>query len=392
MNHFASTVSESIKQIGLSFLVAYYLPSSVFVLIHLYLLIPIWSGASASFLATTPVSLPFITDVDLAMLIWSLLLPLAIGIILAGLNDALIRLFEGKVWWLKWGLLLPLTIWKRRQCQQRYGDLIKLQKKYQEANTLLSDIQSDKEKEQIEQYIDELTVDIKAQHKVIETKYGYQTLPHHLERITPTTFGNIYAISEEYAYDRYGIDSVLFWPRLRELMNETAPHHSARISQQKTSLDLCLNLAFISILLLLETSLTIRFGPSGHDNLLLILLLITAVTAVSFYNTAVSAVQTLGELIKISFDYHRELVLKAFNLLKPDELIKEQEVWIRLATFIRRGNDFYFSDAQTVTNNNKQVEAIKATEENEGLAFAFTSFLKALGYLLLTLLKRLHKG
>ena len=34
MTDFASTVSESVKQLGQAFLVAYYLPAFVFVLIH----------------------------------------------------------------------------------------------------------------------------------------------------------------------------------------------------------------------------------------------------------------------------------------------------------------------------------------------------------------------
>ncbi len=379
MNNFAGTVSESIKQLGYAFLVAYYLPSSVFVLVHLYLLIPIWTGASSSFLATGPANLPFIADSGLASLIWTLLLPLAVGIILAGLNSVQIRLFEGRVWWLKWALLVPLTIRNRRLCKQRYGELMKLQKEYWQANTALLDAQSDEEENRIKQHMEEITLDIKEQHEAIEAKRRHQTLPHDLNRVAPTSFGNAYAISEEYAYERYGIDSVLFWPRLRELMHESAPHHSARIIQQKTSLDLSLNFAFICGLLALEATFTARFGLPGHDILLLSLVLINGVLALGFYSASVSAVQALGELIKISFDYHRSLVLKAFNLETPDELIEEQAVWIRLATFIQRGNDFYFTDAREISNKSKKTdEKQDVVKKDEDLASSFKAFLRAL--------------
>ena len=127
MNNFATTVSESVKQLGQAFLIAYYLSASVFVLAHLYVLIPIWAGASNSFLArTTEFSIPLIGDVNLASLIGTLLLPFLVGIVLVGLNNIVIVLFEGKLWWLQWGLLYPLTRFNRKRCQARYGNLAAL--------------------------------------------------------------------------------------------------------------------------------------------------------------------------------------------------------------------------------------------------------------------------
>jgi hypothetical protein len=107
-------------------------------------------------------------------------------------------------------------------------------------------------------------------------------------------------------------------------------------------LDLLLNLAFVSGLLVLEAILVLLFGPGGHSSSLIPLALISVVLFVGFYSAAVGAVYTMGELIKISFDYHRHLVLEAFNLQTPDDLIAEQATWVRLAAFVRRGDEFYF--------------------------------------------------
>jgi hypothetical protein len=348
MKDFASTISESVTQLGQAFLVAYYLPASVFVLVHLYILIPVWAGTAPGFLATAgEVALPLIGDADLASLIGTLLLPLVVGIVLVGLNGVLIVAFEGRPWWLRYGLLYPLARFNRKRCQARYGNLDALRAEYRRVSSLLLRASPAGEAgspplASLQQQLAGLAVQIDEEQRAVEAKYPLQTVPHELRRVCPTTFGNAYAIAEEYAFERYGADSVLFWPRLRELMYEAAEGHSERITQQKTSLDLSLNFAFICGLLALEAMLTLRFGPSGHDGLLLLLALLGGVLYASYYRGSVGAVHGLGELIKNSFDYHRGLVLEAFGLEKPEDLLAEQVVWIRLATFIRRGEPFYF--------------------------------------------------
>lgn len=45
-----------------------------------------------------------------------------------------------------------------------------------------------------------------------------------------------------------------------------------------------------------------------------------------FYSASVSAIQVIGELIELSFDYYRGLVLEAFRLSTPNELSEEQTI------------------------------------------------------------------
>lgn len=375
MNNFASMVSESVKQLGQAFLVAYYLPSSVFVLVHLYVLIPIWTDACSSSLATTAKSaLPLISDVELALLIGTLLLPALVGILLVGLNNRLILLFEGRAWWLKWGLLYPLTRFHRKRCEGLYGHLVGLQQEYRRVSSLLLRAQSTEEQIHIKQQLAGLAQQIDAEHKRIEQDHPYQTLPHEVRRVAPTAFGNAYALAEEYAFERYGVDAVLFWPRMRKLMHDSAATHSECITQQKTTLDLSLNFAFICGVLALETMLTVRLGPRIHGSLLIWIFLVSAGLFVSFYSASVNAVRTLGELIKSSFDYHRGLVLEAFNLETPDELVEEQAVWVRLAAFVRRGDEFYFPvNAHTGKDKNQGAE-----EGDGGQTTWFSALLRVL--------------
>jgi hypothetical protein len=333
----SETVSESVKYLGQGFLLAYYLPALVFVLVHLYVLIPASIGSlNLSKEAANKLTLPLIGEIDLSSWVNSLLWSLIVGIALFVLNSLLIRSFEGKPRWLKDGLLPRLTRRNQKECKKLYGRLISLQNKYLEiSNQRPQTISQDA-------LLESLRLEIENEHKEIEESKSQQTLPHNVERVCPTSFGNAYAIAEEYSYERYGADSVLFWPHLRTLMQEKAANHSLRLTQQKTVLDLSINFAFLSGLLTVETILIFIF--SGYKYPLLVLAGVAFILSISFYQASVAAIQGLGGLIKISFDYYRGLVLQAFNLRTPDNLSEEQTVWLKLATFMRRGDAFYFPE------------------------------------------------
>jgi len=333
----SETVSESFKYLGQGFLLAYFLPALVFVLVHLYVLIPASIGIlHLSQKGANKLTLPLIGEIDFFSWIDSLLWSLIVGIALFVLNSILIRSFEGKPRWLKNGLLSRLTRRNQKECQKLYGRLISLQKKYLEISNQKPQTSSQ------DALLESLRLEIENEHKKIEESKYQQTLPHNVERICPTSFGNAYAIAEEYSYERYGADSVLFWPHLRTLMQEKAANHSLRITQQKTVLDLSINFAFLSGLLTVETTLIPVFQP--HKPLLLVLAVVAFILSISFYQASVAAIQGLGGLIKVSFDYYRGLVLQAFNLRMPENLSEEQTVWVKLATFIRRGDAFYFPE------------------------------------------------
>lgn len=311
----SETVSESVKYLGQGFLLAYYLPALVFVLANKVL------ANKLKLSLTGGIDLPPWVD----LLLWSLI----VGIALFVLNNLLIRSFEGKPRWLKDGLLSRLTRRNQKECKKLYGRLALLQKKYLEISQ--------------DSLLESLRLEIENEHKEIEELKSQQTLPHNVERVCPTSFGNAYAIAEEYPYERYGADSVLFWPHLRALVQEKAVSHSLRLTQQKTVLDLSINFAFLSGLLTVETILILVVFRRDKP-LLLVLAGVAFILSIIFYQASVAAIQGLGGLIKLSFDYYRGLVLQAFNLRTPDNLSEEQTVWLKLATFIRRGDAFYFPE------------------------------------------------
>lgn len=391
MKVLSSTLADSMQTLGQSFLIAFYLPALLFFLLHVYVLFPIWQPMQAppteeppsTTLATCMIepttgneqpnrllamalntwlcakmadqpdesSATWVESVsdEATSLLAGLLLPFFIGLILLRLNGYLIQGFEGKYRILKEGILYFLTKRNRKQSQALYAELIETQTFYREVSHKLWQSESDNKKLTHQQTLVSLRAKIDELHNQIEQKTPIQTLPYDQTRIGPTRFGNYYAVAEEYSYQRYGADAVLFWTRLSERMQDEAPEHSERLIQQKTTLDFTLNLTFLSVLLLIEAMFTL-LGLYFYDQPadwwahwpLFALIGMGIPLAVLLYYSSVGAVYLLGELIKNSFDHYRHLILTSFGLKLPDTLREEQIIWVRLAAFIRRGDEFYF--------------------------------------------------
>ncbi|MDM8527336.1 hypothetical protein QUF58_03920 [Anaerolineales bacterium HSG24] len=371
MNEITTIFSDSLKGLGRSFMVAHYLPAVVLVIVHLYLLLPMWTGGSSMLVAgTQQLFLPASSTVELDSFVDTLLLPLLaslitlllltmpVGVVLAILNDLLIRMFEGKLPWLRWGLLYPLTQRNQVLAQQhaaRYESVTELQAEYRRVSSALlqTNQASASNNENEAEYLTNLRAQVGLAHQIDAELSQIHAdnpplVPRESYRVAPTRFGNVYALAEAYSFERYGVDTVLFWPRLRQLMAKHVPDHSMLISQQKTTLDLTINAAFVSGLLALEALVSFPFYPSVYFYPLLTVLLLGGGLAVGFYYAAVGAIFTLGELIKISFDYHRQLILDAFQINQPDHLMAERDVWIKLARFIMWGDVSYLLEARAI--------------------------------------------
>jgi hypothetical protein len=56
----------------------------------------------------------------------------------------------------------------------------------------------------------------------------------------------------------------------------------------------------------------------------------------------VSNTRTLGALTNACWDFFRDALAKEFGLTKPDSLLEEQRMWLRLGRFLRTGEGFFF--------------------------------------------------
>lgn len=342
MKDIASSASNAINQFGRNFIFAAFLPAAILVLVNVYVLLPIWSGRSDLFSGEIKLELPLVGLTGLAALVGLLFISLLLAIVFAGLNSTFIRLLEGKYWWQRSVVLFPWSYWKRTLWQKRYEKLDGLRAQYRQIAETLNREKDEKNRKVLEYELDQIKQEIDKIHREVETKHEGQSLPHSGNRLTPTAFGNAYAIIEDYAYERYGMDAVLFWPRLHLLIEKKDASVGERLSYLTGSLDLAINLVFVSFTVLLEIVVTLWLLPASRSTPMFVGMGMVLLLCLAFYRASVNAVYSLGEVITSSFDFHRELLLDAYGLRKPASLNEEQRLWVRLATFVRRGDDFYF--------------------------------------------------
>ncbi|MER7952820.1 hypothetical protein ABTY59_36085 [Streptomyces sp. NPDC096079] len=147
----------------------------------------------------------------------------------------------------------------------------------------------------------------------------------------PTALGNRMRAAEYYALERYGIDSVIIWPRLYPLL---PPESAARISAARTGLD-----GPVSVLALASLFGTVwpsvLFVGGDHPALATLTLLGLPVAWIA-YRAALQAASSYGTEICVAFDLHRHLLLRHLEIPVPADPAAERLLWDDLAQFYHR--------------------------------------------------------
>lgn len=340
METLANQLSAIPEKLGKSFLLAGYLPALLFVLAHQIVFFPRWQNHTAYFFK---LNLPeesggnawsWIYAIDQTITL--LLLPLILGIVLMALNSLIIRFFEGIY---PWQQRFLLRYWQRRNEQQHhqiYGNLPVLKQEYTKVLAKLAQLPPETDKKELEQQHSSLALELQAHHDKIPPLH--EQLPRRLERVKPTSLGNIFASAEEYPYERYGMDGVLYWPRLRLLVDE---EYSTMLVNTKMILDLLLHLSLLALIFGVESSITILYGGNLDRTWLLIALGALCISYL-FYRGAVQTAQSLCTIVELCYDFFRDRVLEKFGLSRPDTMDAEQALWLQLGQFLRRGEGFYY--------------------------------------------------
>lgn len=165
-----------------------------------------------------------------------------------------------------------------------------------------------------------------------EEMYLTYPLPDHGSAVMPTRLGNILKSAELYPYDRYGLDAVLFWPKLYPLF---PPEFAKEITQLRGNVDT----------MLLVTVLAAVFSLLSGGYLLVIraswLLFVLCfgggvITALTAYRGAMGAVMPYAEQIKTAFDLYRNDLLQKMRVPLPTTLKEEKERWQEVGFFVYR--------------------------------------------------------
>lgn len=353
MNTLSDQVKGIVGHLGKAFLISGYLPAAIFLLVHQLVLFPRWTGGSLNLFGTPGSSageatgtLEGLSGVLSDALNW-LLLPLLLGMLLLALNTFIINLFEGKYSWQRASYLEEA--WKRNKerCEELYGDLLTLKRRYSQALLALEAGEPGSDEQRQARFrVKQLPLEIQKRHHEIQAQEPVQVLPLRPELVAPTALGNAWAMLEEYPYDRYGMDGMIFWPRLRGEVDESLDR---RLTNQKTLIDFLLNVSFLMALLGVEfliTGVVSLFAQGGADWRWVVISLVSTSSAwgiaYAAYQAAVLNTRTLGELTNMCWDFGRGKLAARYGLTRPDALLDEQKMWLRLGQFLRTGEGFYF--------------------------------------------------
>ena len=336
----------------------YFLPAAGSVFLQLFVVGPALGYAAPDVLSgevtlpeglsTTESLIALIVGVLSGSFVALILLPLFLGIVLMALSGSILRFYQGALP-IERRLLAPWLKRSRNRSDAIYGDLKRKRREYfflasRGIRLVIVDGQEQAHsvgEEERTQLIDQLKQDIQALHERHEETYLVQQLPIAGERAAPTALGNALAVAEEYPFERYGIDAVVFWPRLR---SEIEPEKIEPLDATFAAMNGLLNISLLAFLFGIEALIVGLIGLIGRAPRweMFALALFGVVVAVGAYAAAVSAAHAVGNLMKTFFDYYRGRVLERFNLTMPEDIEEERVVWLKLAAFVRRGESFYY--------------------------------------------------
>lgn len=224
-------MSTFLDKLGRNFLIATFIPSLGFVLICSYLFAPILPFEvkdSLSLLVTG--SLPVNTQL-LGTAGFLFVLTLLLGYTLRGLETFNYKVLEGYS-------LFHSPHWQKRQRRKAQRRLLRI--KYIDfwIDQLYDKHTEDNKLKELIEKLEQMSFNLKAEYKL-----DYPSEPLNA---MPTRFGNILRSAETYPNEHYGIDAVLMWPRLIQVID---PSYYNQIDQSNNSLAFIVNSMVLSLIL-----------------------------------------------------------------------------------------------------------------------------------------------
>lgn len=146
-------------------------------------------------------------------------------------------------------------------------------------------------------------------------------------RIMPTRIGNALRAAEDYGDDRYGMPTVLLWPRLHPLLPEDVRSAAAGArAAMEFSLVVSLlggSLALFAAVLSLAFGLPVTAYLAGTIG--------GAVAFVAGRAAGASAAVGYGEHLRAAIDLHRHELISGLGLAVPTTADEERRLWERVA-------------------------------------------------------------
>lgn len=330
-----------IEKMGRNFLVAAFVPSLAYVTLAMVIFSPIIPSSLLGLLTET------LTPLDQSGLVL-LMLTVIVGFTLYTLNTYLYKFIEGY-------FLGRLFAWTRRfqqhKASKEYSKIIFLEQMIERLD------KQPPHQEKLEQ--------IKAIHYQMKANYN-RIYPSSPKQALPSRFGNILRAMEAYPRERYGIDAVLFWPRLIHVMPES---YYDKLDQSNNRLAFLVNCAILSFGMTVASIFAsgyqflisfyainnissplyliriyysdwwiIRYQQNAF--LYLVSSMIMMLSLVFFYHATLPIAIQYGDLVRSSFDLFRWTLFRGLHLLPVKSYNKELSRWEAMSDFVAFGKKF----------------------------------------------------
>lgn len=274
-------------------------------------------------------------EIQAFIAILALCLIMLIALVMSSLVTSIIRLYEG--YWENLPLINKIGEARKQYYRQildgKWNRIMELSKKAQASPTGIEGLSKGERAEMLKDYND---------------IYFRFPAPTRAGEVMPTRLGNIFKSSETYPSVRYGIDSVLIWPRLYPLLPQD---FASSISAARSMVDMMVTISFLGIGLIVAALLwgiaillAILFAPqlisSVYEPYLPFIFIATyiggLIVCIIGYLGAIGSALGYGELIKTTFDLYRDSARKAMGFNKPGDMEAEYDLWSEASKFIHR--------------------------------------------------------
>jgi hypothetical protein len=242
-------------------------------------------------------TLDFSAD-ELTLTILVLLLVTAMGFsLMIRFSLSILQFLEG--YWFSW--LKPLGIienWRCQKIDERFQQLaIKYAKNFQD-----------------------LTADELAEYNHLY--HEKMSIPDDSTQRMPTRLGNLLRSVESRPYKKYGLNSVVCWPRLWPLLPEEM---KTEVTTARENLDTAVHTWMWSLLFIIWGIFTVWA------------IIIGLVLTLSTYRLLLNAAEIYGQLVEASFDLYRFSLYEALHWPLPSSPDEEYEKGCQLSDYLYRG-------------------------------------------------------
>jgi len=279
------------------FVIAFFLPSAIFLLASIGLLAGFDLFPAQVFLLKDDL-LKGATAIGLAALLG--------GVFLLVMNYSIYRLLEGYGAYNPLRLLLPLTKRSYRRLQTKIDQNVE-------------DIKACRMLE------GEPGMPALREKRRLLTQYAAEHFPPKENRVLATGLGNAIRAFEDYPETMYGVDATIVWVRLIAVIPKD---FRDLLNTEKAQTDLWLNLWLVSLLLIIEYCLMVILT----GQLKLIWFLPSAAVLVYLASArAIAAAVSWGDFVKAAYDLYLPDLRTKLQLPAPADLDGERALWTKFS-------------------------------------------------------------